>query len=71
MAEGNVFTPVCHSVHRERGGSTYGEREGVPWKGLSMETPSEGRRAPSSEYSQPGNTVNTRSVRVLLECILD
>ena len=53
--EGNVFTDVCHFV-----------RGGLPLEGGDL--PLEGR--PHGGADPPPGTVNQRSVRILLECIL-
>ena len=83
--EGNVFTPVCHSVHRGvwlGRGVCLGREGGLPWerrgfalgRGLHADPPQKvdptRRQTPPPEYSHPGNTVNTWSVHILLECIL-
>ena len=60
FGQGNIFTPVCHSVHR---GGEY----------LIRHTPL-GPGTPPGQVHPPGcklrNTVNDQPVRILLECIL-
>ena len=67
LRQGNVFTPVCHSVHRVGVSATH------PW----ADTPQ--GRCPSPAQCMLGYTpphsacwdaVNKRAVRILLECIL-
>ena len=64
--QGNIFTPVCHSVHRGR--------ENPPSPGgrtpLAGRPPLAGRTPPRKETPSPRHTVNERPVRILLECIL-
>ena len=73
FGQDNIFTPVCHSVHR--GGLWQGE---PPLQG----DPPPGREAPSQHGDPAGketplvgrppirHTVNERPVGILLECIL-
>ena len=61
--QGNIFTPVCHSVHRE----------GLPQCMLGYHPPGVG--TPPQEQAPPRadtprHTVNERPVRILLQCIL-
>ena len=65
--QGNIFEPVCHSVHRGGGGlpqcmlgRRHPPKEVPPWK----EAPPPGKEAPLRKGSTP------RPVRILLECIL-
>ena len=76
FGQGNIFTPVCHSVHR--GGVWQGDPPG--WMEeppqLDGEPPPAGWRNPPGwmEEPPPGSglqhTVYDRPVRILLECIL-
>ena len=59
LHQGNIFTPVCHSVHRR----------------VSATPPPPGQTPPPLSGRQPPrsacwNTVNKRVVRILLECNL-
>ena len=63
MEEGNVFTPVCHSVHRG-----VGAPEGRPHQ--KSDPPPHRRQTTLPECSQPGNAVNVRLVRIIPDCIL-
>ena len=58
LGQGNVFTPVCHSVHR---GLVYIGRGGVCIRGAW---------ADPEIYMILRDKVNKRAVRTLLECIL-
>ena len=67
LREGNVFTPVCHSV----------DKGGLPsHNAMSRQTPALGRQpslgrlTPRSGGKPLRHTVNRRAVRILLECIL-
>ena len=69
LGQGNVFTPVCHSVHR-RGGVCPPPRMCTP-----PDAHPPGCRPPPGMQSPPpppdtSDTVNKRAIRVLLECIL-
>ena len=55
LGQGNIFAPVCHSVH---GGG------GSAWAG----TPP--RQVHPPEQCMRGDTGNKPAVRILLECIL-
>ena len=72
MGEGNVFTGVCLST----GGSALGGiwfclgREGSGLGGGSHQKADPIQKADPPPRRQPGNKVNRRSVRMLLECIL-
>ena len=61
-SQGNIFAPVCHSVHRGWGG--------LPQYMLGYPP----RKHTPGKYIPPGSrlqyTVNERPVRILLECIL-
>ena len=85
LREGNVFTPVCHSIHRwgvsVRGVSVRGSglcSRGISVWGLSVqrglcprEGLSPGGALPGGSLSgRPPPYVNVRAVRILLECIL-
>ena len=59
LRQGNVFTPVCHSVHRGGLPHTY------PWADKPP-----GQKPPPSPGSACWDTVNKRAVRILLECNL-
>ena len=60
LGQGNIFTPVCHSVHRG----------GLPQCMLGYHhPPGPGAHTPP-EQSMLGDTVNARAVRILLECYL-
>ena len=79
--QGNIFTPVCHSVHRGVSASVHA---GIPSPGsrhppLGADTPPGTDTSPQSRHPPrsrhpPGSrlrhTVNDRPVRILLECIL-
>ena len=54
--QGNIFTPVCHSVHR-----------GGVCLSACWDTPPSRHSPPGSRLR---HTVNERPVRILLECIL-
>ena len=78
LGQGNVFTPVCHSVHRGRGsaqppaldadppgvGQTSLDADPLGWPDPPDADP------PGVWQIPPPDTVNKRSVRILLECIL-
>ena len=78
MGEGNVFTGVCHSVHtcrgsvlEGRGGSALGRRGFVlEGGGLHEGEGLHGGRGLHGLQTTLRHTVNRRSVRILLECIL-
>ena len=63
LGQGNVFIPVCHSVHR---GSGRHPREDTPQEQTSPreQTP------PAPMQCMLGDTGNKRVVRILMECIL-
>ena len=67
--QGNIFAPVCHSVHRGLGGVWYLSMYRPP----PEQTPPRSRQPPGSR-PPPGSRlrhmVNERPVRILLECIL-
>ena len=67
LGQGNMFTPVCHSVHR--GGVRGCSRGGRVWliRGACVAAPGGGRAWDTTRY---GDAVNERAVRILLECIL-
>ena len=84
LGQGNICTPVCHSVHR--GGSVSGCSGGghvwLLWGGMHgfsrgemcMVAPG-GMHGCSREggawyTTRYGDTINERAVRILLECIL-
>ena len=66
FGQGNIFTPLCHSVHRGGGLARRPPRldGGTPpgWR-----TPPDGEPPPGSGLR---HTVYDRPVRILLECIL-
>ena len=65
FGQGNIFTSVCHSVHRG-GGRGPGQ---VPPP--SRQAPPPGRHPPRQAPPPPArDTVKARPVRILLECIL-
>ena len=76
--QGNIFTSVCHSVHRgvclsacwdttpPRGTPTPTRKETPPRK----EAPPWEGGIPLGRRHTPRHTVNERPVRILLECIL-
>ena len=61
LRKGNVFTPVCHSVHR----GSAPVRAGIH----PPETHTLGRHRPGHP-PPPGRRLLLRTVRILLECIL-
>ena len=71
--QGNIFTPVCHSVHR---GVSASVQAGIPppSKHPPRADNPPGVDTPPPEQTPPGSrlrhTVNERPVRILLECIL-
>ena len=81
--QGNIFTPVCHSVHRGEGVSA-SVHAGIPHPPEQTppraETPLEHTPPPWSTHHPPRSrhplgsrlrhAVNERPVRILLECIL-
>ena len=78
--QGNIFTPVCHSVHR---GGSASVHAGIP-PPLNQADPPRTRQTPPQDQAdtppdqadappRPGrlqHTVYERPVRILLECIL-
>ena len=73
LGQGNIFTPVCHSVHR--GGRAWLLWGGHAWSLGGMRGRSGGVCvvAPGGcawDTTRHGDTVNERAVRILLECIL-
>ena len=78
LGQGNVFTPVCHSVHRGRGSlQPPVGRPGI-WEEPTLGRPPRRRPLsrppwmpthPDAEPPPPGY-INKRAVRILLECIL-
>ena len=80
FGQGNIFTPVCHSVHREGvsgpGGSPiFFSGGGVPpiflgGGGLQFFGKSPIFFGGGAVRTRHRNTVNVRLVRILLECIL-
>ena len=78
LGQGNIFAPVCHSVHR---GSTWAGTPHPPEQvhPRGQVHPLPGRYTPSWVGTPPRqvhpcnacwDTVNKRAVRILLECIL-
>ena len=67
--QGNIFTPVCHSVHR---GGSASVHAGIPTPARKQTPPAKetplGADTPTG--SRLRHTVNERPVRILLECIL-
>ena len=59
--EGNVFTSMCHSVYRGREGSVFPQCHGKV-------DPPPGRSP--FQATPPSDTLNRRSLHILLECIL-
>ena len=59
LGQGNIFAPVCHSVHRE----------GVPGPGEGLSAPG-GCLARGGAWWRPPRGLLLRAVRILLECIL-
>ena len=81
LRQGNVFTPVCHSVHRGVCHTPLGRPpwQTPPWQTPSPEqTPSPGQTPPWQTplgrhlplHSACWDTVNKRAVRILVECNL-
>ena len=83
--QGNVFTPVCHSVHWGRGclpqcmlGYTPLWADTLPWVDTPQaDAPSLGRQPPLGRHPLPGRhppptsrRLLQRAIRILLECIL-
>ena len=76
LRQGNVFTPVCHSVHRgvadPPGAPT--PRANIPRSRLPWEQTSPGSRPPRSRHPPAQcmleGTGNKWAIRILLECIL-
>ena len=84
LGQGNIFTPVCHSVH----GQVHPPGRYTPWNRYTPQTrypPGQvhplGRYTPQvgtppdqvhplDQVHPPGDTGNKRAVRILLECIL-
>ena len=68
LGQGNIFTPVCHSVH----GGGESACTGSLYPGKSA--PGRGGLHPGVGKPPPHwilrDTVNERAVRILLECIL-
>ena len=64
LREGNVFTPVCDSVH---GGGVYPSMHQRSHNALARHSPP--GRHPLGQIP-PTRMVNERAVRILLECIL-
>ena len=62
--QGNIFTPVCHSVHRGGGGFCLS----ACWDTTPLEQTPPGTRPPPGSRLQ--HTVYERPVHILLECIL-
>ena len=67
LGQGNVFTPVCHSVHKERG-SLFQYESQVTWLGRSF-CP-EDSLCPRGSLSGRPPYGQQWSLRVLLVCIL-
>ena len=76
LGQGNIFTSVCHSVHK--GGREvlwchflFCHGQHLPPPGHPPPTPSPPRTAPHTEqHPPPSVTMEQRAVRILLECIL-
>ena len=62
LGQGNIFAPVCHSVHRG----------GLPQciLGYQYTPPTGADTPPTSAQCMLGDTGNKRAVRILLECHL-
>ena len=67
LRQGNIFAPVCHSVHRGGVPGKVPTRAGTP---PGRYTPPAGTPAASTPGNACSDTVNKRAVRILLECIL-
>ena len=66
--QGNIFAPVCHSVHR--GGVCLSACWDTTPPPPLEQTPPPPRSRPPPPGSRLRHTVNKRPVRILLECIL-
>ena len=67
LGQGNMSTPVCHSVHRGAVWSKRGawSRGGWSWGCLVWGVP-----GPGGAWWRPPGRLLLRAVRILLECIL-
>ena len=68
LGQGNIFTPVCHSVHR--GGLPQCMMGYPPDQAPSLGPGTPPDQAPPWPGIPLGDTVNGRAVRILLECNL-
>ena len=66
LGQGNIFTPVCHSV---QGGGVCMHWESVPREVCTREGGSASRGGQTPHWILR-DTVNERALRILLECIL-
>ena len=79
LGQGNIFTPVCHSVHRGGGGIQACIAGGIPaclavgWsalRGRGVCSWGGGGLLPEGAWWRPPGQLLLRAVRILLECIL-
>ena len=70
FGQGNIFTPVCHSVHRGGGSAQVPPQDQTHPPPPGTRHPPLGQDPPPPGNSRLWNTVNVRPVRILLECIL-
>ena len=73
LRQGNVFTPVCDSVHRGGGVSVPACTTGHMTRGVSVlggASLSRGGLSRETPYTETPSYGNERAVRILLECIL-
>ena len=70
LGQGNIFTSVCHSVHRGKGVYPTPTWMQTPWVGQTPRDQTPGLSRPPSVMGRPPDTANKQAVRILLECIL-
>ena len=69
LGQGNVFIPVCDSVHR-RGVCLIACWDTPSWADTPLGKHSLGRHTPWTDTSPLLDTVNKQAVHILLECTL-
>ena len=67
LGQGNIFTPVCHSVHRGVWSGPGGCLGGTCSRG--MPSPEGGCLLPGGAWWRPPGKLLLQAVRILLECI--